>query len=650
MHTKLHLLPVLLIFLTIFPAIAQTDSLSGSFEKTYRKTNRTLNYSYDNDKQVHNYSNNWDLDNDGINDEVFFIGTGGAHLYYFLRVVLSSDKKVRDFTHLQSDFPILSSDEESGRADFDPKNNLTQFAVLDKDNRKAVFIRLDNSSFLTNEKYLKRNGVKTNLILLTFSNGKAICKDLERPARASKSKELKVSYDRNKKYTVEELHFDLAILKDALVKAHPGLFWYQTEKEFEDNYNKVKNSISSPMTEMDFFTLVTPFVGNIKCGHTDLAMSVAFDNYFENGLALFPFNVRIIESKIYIEANYTADTTVRVGSEISSVNKISADSILRWMGPHQWTDGFTQSYTRMEDNFQLLLLSLFDYPDNYALDIIEPMGNARLIEVEALDYKTMKGYYLKRYAPDRHAKDQAFKFHEIDSLSTAIIKIDGFEGRGFEKFLENSFKTLKEKGTRNLIIDLRGNSGGTGYYANILYSYIALNEYKYYTHLETVIDNPKDSIFRYGKMEDNIWKYKPKETEKGKYDLTGLPQKVMSKKPYKPHADNFTGNVFVLIDVKSYSTSAEFSAVAHYNKRARFIGRETAGGYCGNTSMSDFILTLPKTGIQIAIPLVKGYMAVEGPCGGGIKPDYPLKEDINDYILHKDSDLLFTLDLINRSK
>lgn len=70
--------------------IEKIDIPSNSFENEYRISNPTLNYSYDEISQIHNYSNNWDFDNDGIKDQIYFVGTSGAHVYYFLRVVLSS--------------------------------------------------------------------------------------------------------------------------------------------------------------------------------------------------------------------------------------------------------------------------------------------------------------------------------------------------------------------------------------------------------------------------------------------------------------------------------------------------------------------------------------------------------------------------------
>jgi hypothetical protein len=475
-------------------------------------------------------------------------------------------------------------------------------------------------------------------------------------AQTSKSKAPPVPYDPNKKYTVAELQFDLAILKDALVKIHPGLFWYQTEKEFEDNYATLKNSISRPMTEMEFHTLINPFIGNIKCGHTDLELSETFFNFFETKARFFPFRIRIIDSKIYVIKNYATDSTIAAGSEITTINGISADSILRALQPTQWADGDAKSYQRMARYFQFSLLRVFDYPDKYVLTIIAPNGNSRLIECEALNYETASKNASKRYPSNPNVKHEPFKFRLIDSLNTGVMRIDGFEGKGYEKFLANSFETLKNNGVKNLIIDLRGNSGGEDSYGRLLYSYIALKDYKFYDRLEVTMDDPNDTIFKYGKVPGEYISLKTlhackiRETEKGKYDLKNQVSENLSEKPFKPHKDNFTGNVFVLVDDGSCSGTAEFSAITSYNKRAKFIGRETGGGYCGNSSGGFFLLTLPKTGIGMSIPLIKYYMAVEGPCGTGIKPDYPLKEDIKDYILNTDSDLLFTLDLINRTR
>ena len=161
---------------------AQNDTLTNSFEEIIKRQNPTLNYSYDNLNQIHNYSKNWDFDNDGIKDELYFVGTGGAHLYYFLRVILSSDKVVRDYKYLETDFPLISSDKELRLTDFNPFKSNTNFAVYDfgKNGTKQIYIRLDSASFTTNQKQLKKNGINTKHICITFDKRKAKLIDYEK--------------------------------------------------------------------------------------------------------------------------------------------------------------------------------------------------------------------------------------------------------------------------------------------------------------------------------------------------------------------------------------------------------------------------------------------------------------------------------------
>lgn len=90
----------------------------------------------------------------------------------------------------------------------------------------------------------------------------------------------------------------------------------------------------------------------------------------------------------------------------------------------------------------------------------------------------------------------------------------------------------------------------------------------------------------------------------------------------------------MLIDGGTFSTAAEFCAVARSLGRATFVGEETGGGYEGNASGTFAILTLPQTGVRVVIPLVRYELAV-APArerGRGIQPDYridgaPLLDD-----------------------
>ena len=164
-----------LLLLEPITARSQKDTVTNSFAQAYKKTNPTINYHYDNLKQIHDYSNNWDFDLDGKKDQVYFIGTGGAHLYYYLRVILNADNVQRDYRFIQSDFPVLPSDDAFNKSGFDPISSFTQFAVSDynKDSIIDIFVRLDDSSFLSGKKALKKYGVQSNYVIITFKRKKA---------------------------------------------------------------------------------------------------------------------------------------------------------------------------------------------------------------------------------------------------------------------------------------------------------------------------------------------------------------------------------------------------------------------------------------------------------------------------------------------
>jgi uncharacterized protein YxeA len=155
--------------LTVFSQQADSlDSPSNSFETEYRKSNPTLTYSYCDSSQTHNYSNNWDFDKDGLKDELYFVGTGGAHLYYYLKVILSSNKKAREFNFVQSDFPVLI-----GTDTLKIEKTVSGFVVasLGKELTPTIIVRLDDNTYHAFKKELTKLNIKTKNIAISFENG-----------------------------------------------------------------------------------------------------------------------------------------------------------------------------------------------------------------------------------------------------------------------------------------------------------------------------------------------------------------------------------------------------------------------------------------------------------------------------------------------
>lgn len=155
------------------------EKLSNSYEKVYDTLYPTLNYSYHEGSHTHDYSNNWDFDRDGKKDGLFFIGGDGAHLYFHLRIILSSDDVVRDYKFLTLDIPYLGKASElENSLPSSPPPPIPQFVVSDFDSDRVdeVYLNFDITYSSIPDEWKKR-GVSSRYILVEYENGDLLIKD-----------------------------------------------------------------------------------------------------------------------------------------------------------------------------------------------------------------------------------------------------------------------------------------------------------------------------------------------------------------------------------------------------------------------------------------------------------------------------------------
>ncbi len=142
------------------------DAKYGTY--IYSPETNTKNFSY-------NYSNIWDLDGDKKLDSIYFIGNGGVHTYFFLRVILSSTNKTLDFLSAKVDMPYLTVIDASKKIE---KNLAIQFVVgdLNNDSISDIYLNFDNH-FGEISKRWRTKGIKTKYVVLSFSKGNFQIKD-----------------------------------------------------------------------------------------------------------------------------------------------------------------------------------------------------------------------------------------------------------------------------------------------------------------------------------------------------------------------------------------------------------------------------------------------------------------------------------------
>jgi hypothetical protein len=152
------------------PKQNKTEILSNSYE--YRYKNSEIKYVYAESTQTHDYSGNWDFDGDTKKDSLLFIGEGGAHLFYHLKVVLSSNYEVYNYPWITTDFPLLDSSEKLSAKDI---QQFPKFVVADfnKDSLQDIYVNISDGHNIPAE--AKKNGISTPQVVIRFNGKLVVC-------------------------------------------------------------------------------------------------------------------------------------------------------------------------------------------------------------------------------------------------------------------------------------------------------------------------------------------------------------------------------------------------------------------------------------------------------------------------------------------
>ncbi|HET9917461.1 MAG TPA: S41 family peptidase, partial [Candidatus Binatia bacterium] len=232
----------------------------------------------------------------------------------------------------------------------------------------------------------------------------------------------------------------------------------------------------------------------------------------------------------------------------------------------------------------------------------------------------------------------------------AQIRIRGFGGNDYPQWMENTFKTLREKGTKVLVIDLRNNGGGADMYGAMLVSYLTDKPFRYFDHINVKTITPSFKEHSDWRVENETRLREgttPNPSGGFLVNVKGHPG-VVEQPPGKYP---FMGKVFVLIDGGTFSTAADFCAVTHHLKRATFIGEETGGGYYGNNSGVQAMLTLPNSKARIRLPMFEYWNAVPGYDGKrrGTRPDHVVETKVANLLRGVDEQLDLALKLAEQA-
>lgn len=453
-----------------------------------------------------------------------------------------------------------------------------------------------------------------------------------------------------------ETRADFDLMRRALEEAHSGLYRYSSNAEMARVFDAERARLSRPLTKVEFMSVLIETLAQIRCGHTGLTPDEATQKELASA-RMFPMRVMIEGGRLMVLSNDTLDDqSIRPGMEILEINDHKATDILSRILPKMATDGDieTGKRVRLQSGFPRNYWLFVEQSSDFVVKVRDLNGKivtARIAGVteserqKNSDQNPANAELQSSFAKLRWwSGNLALRF--LKDPDIAQLHIGGFGGNDYPKWMEDTFRTLREKGTRTLIIDIRGNGGGNDMYGAMLVSYLTDNPFRYFDHINVKTISPS---FK----EHTDWRSdrEPRLREEmavnpaGGYLVTPKIHPGVAEQP--PGKYPFLGKVLVLIDGGTFSTAADFCAVAHHLKRATFIGEETGGGYYGNNSGMQTILTLPNSKMRIRIPMYEYWNAVPGYDGKrrGTRPDHVVETKAANLLRGVDEQLNLALKL-----
>ena len=246
-----------------------------------------------------------------------------------------------------------------------------------------------------------------------------------------------------------------------------------------------------------------------------------------------------------------------------------------------------------------------------------------------------------RHGVKETSDDDLWEFRLLDER-TGYLRIGTFvtwnSKRDWKRFLRDAFSELGRKGVPNLVLDLRGNEGGADEVGAELVGYLVprkvtvpanrtlLRYERVGADLRPYVDSWDDSFF------DVTGRVTP--AGDGFYALKG----EGGATTLEPNGRGYSGRTYVLVDAGNSSATFLLARLLAQERLATLVGQPTGGNLRGTNGGWIAFLRLPRSRIELDLPL-KGYFPMDEQPDRGLVPDVVVPESVEDVVLGSDAPL-----------
>lgn len=456
----------------------------------------------------------------------------------------------------------------------------------------------------------------------------------------------------------EALREDARVLRSALEELHPGLLRYNTPAQVERAFARLERTFSRDRSLPEAYLAIAGLLGGLRCGHTfpnPANQPRAVAEAVFRGTPRVPFYFRWLDGRMVVTRDASASGAFPPGTEVLAVNGVPARRILERLLPFSRTDGGNEAkrLASLEllpaarwQAFDVYFPHLFPPPPGaWRFRVRAPGGAVRTVDAPPVDAAQRTALYDSLLAARRDTASPPWTLRFPDArmavleMPTWVTYNDRWDWEGF---LRRAFGELAARGTPALVIDLRGNEGGSAV-GNVLLSHlvdapVTLDRFRRFTRYRRLPEALRPHLDTWDRSFDDWGEAATPSAERPGFFRLVRAGEDTAGTVIRPAAPRYAGRVFVLVGAANSSATFEFALAARERGLATLVGQPTGGNRRGINGGAFYFLRLPRSRIEVDLPLVAQFPTSPQP-DAGIAPDVEVRVTAADLAAGRDPEL-----------
>ena len=424
----------------------------------------------------------------------------------------------------------------------------------------------------------------------------------------------------------EDLAVDVATLRRAFESLHPGLYRYNTPAEIGLAWDALAASLAGGATLEETFLALSVFTAKIRCGHTypnplnqtEATQRALFDK------PRLPFHFRWLDGKMIVTDGDASDVRLDRGTEIVAIDGTSSADILARVRTVARADGANDAkrvammerkgHERFEP-FDIAFSLFFPHDgDRFTLDLAAPDGTRSRVQVRGV-----RAADERKEKPKAAAREGGAKAPAEDPPLWSLRMIDERVGYlamptwvtydtkwDYKADLARIAEELRARGATALIVDLRGNEGGTDVgnelLAHLIRASLHVGGLARFTRYRSVAPELRPFLHTWDKSFFD-WGAAAVPDRDGFFRLTKFDDD-RDGDVIAPRAPFLRTKLVVLSDGENSSATFQFEELVQRHHLGTLVGEPTGGNRRGINGGAFFFLSLPKSGLEVDLPLI----------------------------------------------